>query len=353
MQRKYLWQVLSLAVCFAMLFTSISTLAFYEPGDITLDLGDIVLEAGENEYQFYLPFDASGMSFNLSSTAGEVTLATGQQTVTLSDGTAAFAQVERKGERIWSFFCDTAVTLTDVVINQKEITGLGEEVGVDEATKLTKRKYYTNTTDYNPGDHVYSNVCDLTDNEYAISTALIVNIDASCILYGGARRYIDNNDAGEKPRVIDGSIYLPGRTLALALGCYYESIPAKNYVLVRDDSQNREFYFTSQGCYEQTELGAKRSIDFHPVYTDGEVYLPLRCFAELLGKTVGYKDGIAAVDDKYAVDKIIDTSVFEYVESESTGGNYLPRSSDKCRKRRQFGKPAEALPDPCQGRTGC
>lgn len=290
MNKKYLHRFLSLVVSLIMLSSVCSVSAFYEPGDISFSLGTIELSAGTTNYEFYLPFDTGSMTYTVQS--GEaVSLSTGQQTVTLDDsGTLTFSQVERKGARIWEFYSETAVTLSDVVVNQYNYSALTNNLGTQAAS------------------------CALSENEMAISTALLVDRNASCIIVSGARRYIDYENPDETPAIIDGSMYLPGRTLALALGCYYESIPGKNYVLIRESEQGREFYFTAGYCYEQTELGEKIAIPFHPVYKDGEVFLPVRCFAELLGKTVEYRDGIAIIDDYYSVQKMLTEGVLSYIK---------------------------------------
>ncbi|MBR6729322.1 MAG: hypothetical protein IKL80_04085, partial [Clostridia bacterium] len=307
MKKQYFRRLLALAVTFVLLFAESAASAFYEPGGTSVSLGDIDLSAGTTSYEFNLTVDTKSLTFTAPASA-TVTLSTGQQTVTLTEsGTVTFPQVERKGARCWEFTSEAPITLSNVVAvsyDNPELSG------------------YDSTME--------APVCALSDNEMAVSTALLVNRNASCIIVGGARRYINYDDAKEVPAMIDGSMYLPGRALALALGCYYESIPGKNYVFIRDDEQAREFYFTTEGCYEQTERGEKLPIPFHPVYKEGNVYLPVRCFAELLGKTVAYRDGIAMVDDYYSVQKMQTSGVFSYINSlfagftptEGTGNTY-------------------------------
>ncbi len=159
------------------------------------------------------------------------------------------------------------------------------------------------------------NYCRQTKEEKAVSTALLINRNASSIAVGGARRYINNDNPKETPLIVDGSIYLPSRTLALALGCYHESLPGKNYVLIRDDKHDTELYFSSAGSYKQEGMGDKTEIYYRPVYKNGEVYLPVRAVAELVGKKVNYRDGIVAVDDEPSADRIVgDEAVFAYAK---------------------------------------
>ncbi|MBQ7108732.1 MAG: carbohydrate-binding protein [Clostridia bacterium] len=158
-------------------------------------------------------------------------------------------------------------------------------------------------------------VCTQTSEELAISNSVLIDINASCIVVSGARRYINYNNPKETPELIDGSLYLPARTLSLALGCYYENLPDKTYILFRNDELGKELYFSSQGSYQQSEMGSKLPIDFRGIYKNGDVYLPVRGVAELLGKTVNYKDGIVIIDDKASADALMENNLFTYVKS--------------------------------------
>jgi len=157
--------------------------------------------------------------------------------------------------------------------------------------------------------------CEQTAEEKAISNTVLIDRNASSIIVSGGRRYINYDNPKEIPEIIDGSIYLPARTLSLALGCYYESLPDKNYILIRNDEMGKELYFSSGGSYEQDEMGDKKAIDFKLVYKNGNAYAPVRWIAEKLGKTVNYKDGVAIIDDKTAADALLEDSLFAYIKS--------------------------------------
>lgn len=328
-------KAVALLLFLMMLLSSTSTMAFYGPGELTISLGDITLKAGETAFvNVSLPFEAGGISYTPSSEEAVITLATGRQAITLGEDTltkvdgidifpidsiTVFPITERSGEYVWELTSDIDVALTNVVIHRYNDFTL---------TDFTDSHGNTNYDFQAPE-------CELTEEELAVSTALIINLDASCIIVNGARRYINYSDPSERPLIVDGSIYLPARTLALALGCYSEVIPSKNYVFIRDDANAREFYFTTGRSYEQLERGTKKDIAYHAIFADGEAYLPVRCLSELLTKTVIYNEGIVVIADEKCANEIIDNhfdyavSLFEGFTSQSTAGTtYHVSASD-------------------------
>ncbi|MFA5629842.1 MAG: stalk domain-containing protein, partial [Dehalococcoidales bacterium] len=155
---------------------------------------------------------------------------------------------------------------------------------------------------------------DLSANERAIEAAVILDRDASMIMVNGGRRYINIDDPQETPLVFDGRIYLPIEILARALGYYYESIPEKNYALLRKEPY--EFVFLNGKCTLQRNAAEPEEIENLLHYRDDRAFLPVRYFAEALGKTVVYKDGIAAIDNKFSAADILNNySVFNYVKN--------------------------------------
>lgn len=254
----------------------------------------VFAENGSVTYDFYLIFNAASISFTYSASENVVlSVDCGNAfpymvNLPASDTegdiyTFAFTDAlgksysEPKGERLFTFAASSAMQLHSVTFNKETIE-----------TADSYENFF---------------LCDLSEDEQAIQTAVIVDQKASMLMVNGARRYINSQDTRETALTYKGRIYLPVHTLARALGYYYEDAPEKMYTLMRHE--NIEFCFTPDEAYKEVIGHGKENISDLRVYRNGITYLPLRVFAEALGKTVGYKEGIAVIDDKFSVADII------------------------------------------------
>lgn len=278
----------------------------YMPGPQTYTLSsddyDLTFLSSESkEYNFYLPFDAVSITVAYSVT-NDVTMQiqTGVQSesFTLSAGeytyTHTFAKTERKGEKKISFTSSGAADITEIIFNKAQVT----------KTILPIR------------------TLTLTTNEEAIQSSVLMMENSRILLVNGARRYIDYNNTSVAGEMINGRFCLPIATLSRALGYYYEDMPEKHYVFMRHD--NVEFCFTDTISYMERfvsyQTPEKENIPNPVVYKNGKTYLPVRYFAEIIGKTVGYRDGVVVVDDKFSVARILaDESLLAYVKGKFDG----------------------------------
>lgn len=263
------------------------------------DEGVVFQAGGSVSYDFYLIFNAASVTFTYTAAADteitvdsgnaaeySVTLPAGTDSATLTFTDAAGADYsEPKGERSVTLTADKAVTLQAITFNKEMIHTIANY------------------------DDLF--LCDLSEEEQAIETAVIIDQRASMLLVNGAKRYINNEASAETALTYNGRIYLPVHTLARALGYYYEDVPEKSYTLMRHDEF--EFCFMPAESYKEVFGEEKQTITDPRIYKDGETYLPLRLFAEATGKTVGYKNGVAVIDDKFTVKKVLN-SYFEYVD---------------------------------------
>lgn len=252
------------------------------------------------DYTIQIPNESGNFTFtytssNPTSATAVLTIQTENQTLSRNltvpaDGTTRKISLEKpepKGTQTFTFTSTEDMTISNIQFYYKDTVGLAKNIAFT----------------------------DLSDNEEAIHTAVLINRDASCIIVNGAKRYIDFNNANAKPVISEGRICLPARVLALSLGYYFENNTDKNYILLRNAETGVGYYFTAEESYRQLYNGVKEPVDFVPFYKDGEAYLPIRYFGEALGKTVEYKDGIAVIDEKQYAEKIVnDTTVFEYVK---------------------------------------
>jgi len=147
----------------------------------------------------------------------------------------------------------------------------------------------------------------LNVSDYTIKSlnTVLLHEDANILVANGGRRYIDNNNTSLKPYNINGSMYLPINTLAKALGYYCEDVPEKGYALMR--SETHEVMLVGGVCTVTEGLGeAKNAPKNVFAYHKGKTLAAVRYFGELAGMTVGYKDGLVAIDNKYTVSDILD-----------------------------------------------
>jgi hypothetical protein len=336
-------RILCILVAFCTVFTPIAALAAnsytmgYSIGDSTYQLeskycvelrsaeilGDGISfsSGGYAVYDFYLPFNSRSVtvkykynsnatvmidtgvfeySLSLKEASGEETLVFGEYLgiepfeFTYVSATSHVCEkefVERQGERIFKITATGAVTITDIEF-EKELTPVP-----------------TNTP---AGLPTFESI-NLSANERAVETAVIIDRNSSIIMVNGARRYINIDNPKETPFEMNGRLYLPIDTLARALGYYYENLPDKNYALLRQEPY--EFVFLGGRCMLYKNFALPQEVEIPLIYRDGRAFLPVRYFAEVLGETVGYKDGIVAIDNKFAVKDILNNiTVFNYVE---------------------------------------
>ena len=270
--------------------------SFYTPGETTYKIDGFKLSSNQKKYhEFYLPFDSGSVTITYSASADvSLSLETGRNSITetfLSNETEKiidFANVERKGEKAYTFTPSGAINITGITFNK-----------------------YDNPQIANKSYKVREPA--LTEQEKAIQTSVLIHENSPVIVVNGGKRYVNVNDPAQTPAIIDGSIYLPARTLALALGCYYEDINDNEYLLIRNDELNKEFYFSTDDSYMQNARGEKTPISYRTVYRNGQAHIPVRFLAEAIGKKVVYKNGIIVINDKYSVENIVNTNIFDYV----------------------------------------
>ena len=299
-QTKTKFSAVILVICLILANSPLMSYAYYTAGPSTFSAGNIALSANtEKTMEFYLPFDSSSFTFDYASENGfSLTIDTGSRENTVSflptgtSGTFAFTAAERSGEKAFKIKASESVTLTNVVFVKHQ--HLSTSINVPAEGYIT-----------------------LSENEELLQRTVLINKNASAIIVNGGKRYINNQSETERPIISDNSIFLPARTLALALGYYYENIPSSNYIFLRNTETATEFYFSAKASYVQKNNGTKEPLKIIPIYKNGKPYLPVRYFAEALGKTVGYRDGIVIIDDKYTVSKAIENdAVFNYIKEQ-------------------------------------
>lgn len=165
-------------------------------------------------------------------------------------------------------------------------------------------------------------VTDLTPYEDAMQTAVIINENSPVIKVNGGKRYVNYDDSTELPYVENGSMYLPVKTVARALGYYFEELADKDYALMRNNSD--EWVYKDGVTYRQKNFGDYTEVSPVFVKHNGKFYANFRYFAENIGKTVQYKDGFVVADYSALTNKILNTDVFNQLKDEYL--NYIEQA---------------------------
>ena len=294
-----------LAVCLLLLPT-LNAGAFYTLGPRTYDLAEkdvvdaqhatvsgtsITGEAGGSvEYDFWMPFLCESVTVNYAAGAsGTVTIMTedGEFTVSLNSGggseTYNYTSFVRSGAKLLTVKFGGAATINSITFNK------------------------ANTS----GEDLTMQMTDQSDEDYAISASVLMDENASMIMVNGQRRYINIDDPKQIPTYIDGSIYLPLHTICRAFGYYYEELPEKDYILIRNN--DFEINILNGKATKKLANGTTEEIANPVKVQNGVNYLPVRTMAEMAGETVIYKDGFIVIDNKYAARDIVnDENLFNY-----------------------------------------
>lgn len=250
---------------------------------------------GSATIAFYLPFNSDIIELTYSGTTAPVTVFDGVQSYVIqpAEGQTTVKYklpvVERLGEKVYTFSADSAVKLKKI------------------SFKLVAEK-----SGYAAGEKEMA----ISAEEFMIQKATIMRTDSPMMLVNSGRRYIDIDDMSKTPIFIGESVYLPIHALARALSLYFEDLPDKKYVLLRDGSD--ELVFTEGFSYSLNKEGVKTPVENVVRYQNGKTYLPVRYIAEFYDRVVGYKDGMIAIDDnQYYVADYLDesTKVRQYIDS--------------------------------------
>ena len=185
-------------------------------------------------------------------------------------------RVVHRGEKEITLTSTSAVEITQIVFNKEVAPG--------------------------PNSQIVPNI---SETGMDILATVLMHEDASAMVVSGGRRYVNVDDISMKPYNFNGYLYLPIETLAKALGYYYEDIPEEGYALMR--SETHEVVLLNGVCKVSEGLSDQTVVDKDVfIVYEGQVLAAVRYFGELAGKTVGYKDGLVVIDDKYTVENILE-----------------------------------------------
>lgn len=154
----------------------------------------------------------------------------------------------------------------------------------------------------------------VTEEISATYSTIVLDEKSPVMIVNGGRRYVDYNNPATKPYEYKSRLYLPINTLAKALGYYHEEDTEKGYALMR--SNTHDVILLGGRCYIIEGLAEKQPLDEEVlIYRNGKTYGAVRYFAELIGDTVGYYEGMVVIDNKYTVEDVLTPgSLNDYVK---------------------------------------
>ncbi len=283
--------------------------------------GKLVLNAGGSvEYDFYLPFEASDMIFRCNSDKNEnrtvnitYDIGDGKKTASLNNESTSIRDNftnggRKKGDAVVKLSCDNGLFVDSITYSKKP-----KNIAVTAPASLPDGQY---------------KAFDLTPLEDALRTAVVIHPNSSMLMMKGMKKYIDYDDISKKPVIKGGSLYLPIRAFAEALGYYYEDIQDKGYALLRSNSA--EFVLKDGNVYKKSGGSGYEQIQNIMFTENGTTWVAVRYLSEMASKKVIYKDGYTFIDDSANIIKSITEtellvelkSIFEQFMQERKGNTY-------------------------------
>ena len=280
----------------------------------------IVISPGKTAtYNFYLPFNARSMTIQYKGASESLKINSGYREYNINtsgDGEATIVFRENLGYDIQKYFY-----LHSIYAEREFVEHIGERTfsftstgGITIESIVFEKEKVPVIYNIKTGEHYQRLLPDVSENVLDTVSTVLMDTEAPIIVVNGGKRYVNNNNLTEKPLLENGTLYLPINTLAKALGYYCEDIPEKSYAMLRDDVN--EYVLMENRATLCTNNGEKQILpDSAIIYRDGKAWGEVRYFAELAGNTVGYKDGLVAIDDKYTVARIMDGDLNSYGKS--------------------------------------
>ena len=161
----------------------------------------------------------------------------------------------------------------------------------------------------------FKRISEMDEYETALLTT-VAFAENSTVLKNRLGMYkLDIDTMTATPQNIDGSLYVPLESLAVALKLYCEDYADKSYILLRDN--NNELALIGGKGYAVDGKGNKEDLNLNIVYRDGITWVPVRKVAESFGFHVVYRDGVVVIGDRLCAQNIIENnSIFDKLKAE-------------------------------------
>lgn len=260
---------------------------------------------GSATFGFSTRFAMYGVTLKFEGASGTVTITTDEHTYTINDikgdGEYWLDFNENIGRQGQPYFYNSQ---TESGYYKNNVEKRGEQEIVVSTTGNLFLKEMVFEKDKTPKLSTPTREFPISAEEKALMTTVALHENASIIFVNGARRYIDVGDVTMRPIKEKGTLYIPIGTLAKALGYYYEDYPNKDYALMRSDTHE---YVMIEGRHSVSQgVNDPVAPPFEAIIKrDGKTLAAVRYFAELIGETVIYDNGLVLIEDKYAANDLM------------------------------------------------
>ena len=310
MFRKVFKKLTALTLMLLLCLSSLPTYAFiYSPGPIEYELdrsymlesenaylqGDTLVfnKGGKIKFDLLLPFDAVNIVFTYEKP---------EESVSISIETDEY-----------SYSTELAENTTSKSVSIAEICG--SHTITFKANKPVRIKGVNFVKVNENFNEANNKVPPFSDYESAVLTLVVLKEDISAFKARGSMLRWDMENLYLTPKNINGSMYVPVAKFAEGLGYYCEDYQELSYLYMLGESDALALK-NGKGYYESDKDG-RRDIEIDIRYKDGYTWAPVRALSELLGFTVGYKDGYVAIGDRLRVKEILETEkLFESLKKE-------------------------------------
>ena len=266
--------------------------------------GILINASGSATYGFYIPYYTRSVKLVYENADGEVRINTGDNEYKFTPDEASGEYILEFGENLHiepQYYSYGGNEGNDFPRDFAEHRGEKEVVVSSDGGILLKEMVFEKERTPLMGT---KNLPDISAETAATYSTVMMDADAPVIVVNGGRRYVDNNDTSVKPLEYKNRLYLPINTLAKALGYYNEDYPEKSYALMRSDTH--EVVQLGNKCTVSQGVAEPQPVPYEVfIYDEGKTYASVRYFAELIGDTVGYDDGLVVIDNKYTVESIM------------------------------------------------
>ena len=272
---------------------------------VTRDGNKLVFSAGGSIcFDHLMPFESENMvlSYEGVEEAVNLTISTEDYTYTCTVApetkTCNVAVSEAYGSKHITFSADKAITITGILFQKIK------EMPAEYFKKIPEMDEYETAL--------------LTTVAFAENSTVLKN------RLGIQRLDIDTLNA--IPQNIEGSLYVPLQSLAVALKLYCEDYADKSYILLRD--VNNELALIGGKGYAVDAKGNKEELDLNVFYRDGITWVPIRRVAESFGFHVEYRDGVVVIGDRICAKNVVENdSIFGKLKTELQA--YAPLTTGK------------------------
>ena len=283
--------------------------------NVTLEGNNLVFKAGGSIcFDHLMPFESETLKLTYESVDEAVNL------------------VIKAGENTYSCTIAPETTSCDVLV--KEVYG-SKNISFNADKAITIKSVLFHKIKEMPQSY-FKLLPDMTDYEAALLTSVAIGTNSTAMKVRLANHRLDIENLDAVPQNIEGSLYVPLESFAVALKLYCEDYIDKSYILLRDDKV--ELALIGGKGHVIDEKGNKEAIEINVFYRDDTTWVPIRKIAEIFGYHVEYRDGVVVIDERIVAKNIVESDTLfnelkkelsSYAPSKTVGKTYHVAQNSK------------------------